>query len=181
MTRQRFMFARGISGGSGAPNDETTVFITSRARQILHLTGYRLFVADIPDLDALNDSFSFHVLLQTQERRWNVAVGDAWLSDIVALGGSRVIDMVQSDIVVRATAAANNLYVLTGNKETAWVECDLLVPQLALYAQLTASPAVSGSYGCIIEYEWISASPASIAAVFLNWGVDPVDFDRQTT
>lgn len=177
--KQRLLFSRGITGGSGAANDEVTVFLRARVRALIRLTGYRMILTDTPDLDAQDDTFAFHIILQTQERKWNVAIADQSLTDIVAFGGHRIIDYMGIDIIIRQVGTPGSAYVINASRQSEWVKCDLLVPQLALFAQLNATPSSNGHYGIVVEWEWEPASLATVAAAFLSWGVDPDDFDRQ--
>jgi len=76
---------------------------------------------------------------------------------------------------------ASGASVWERSKDSGWVTCDLVLPEVALTASITNDMGASHTFRFfgVIEYDWITASPAQIAATNLAWGRDPQDFDRE--
>ena len=161
--------------------DHSETLLPIRARQLLHLTGYRLGAHAISTLDTSGHQVaSTLILLAGEAPSSGEFVGVAPGNPSGVVQGDRVVDFVSWGIRVSAAPATLVNTLAPVDRMTEWNVCDLLLPGLSLYfAQFSQSVIIADVFA-VLEYEWIKASLGQIAAVMLAYGLDAGDFDKRT-
>jgi len=153
--------------------------ITGRARQVLHVVGYHLWLHMTPTPTATNQAWEMFAALQVDERdhgRQPVDYFDTTTNPKLGVT-SRIHGIFGKQEALEDSAGTFRMlngYIVT----TGWVTCDLVVPGIHLFTSVSGTLAESYEAGVTFEYEWLTAGLPDLAAVNLHWGQDPNDFDR---
>lgn len=145
--------------------------LSGRARQLIHLWGYKVELSYTSGLTADGDVATALWVLLTLTRDLNLVPTNAG-----ALGQAFVVDA--GLWFKRLDLATSGASVDESSKLWPWTPCDLLLPHLAVNSHVTVTPGETSTTLVAVEYSWEDASPAEIAAANLVWGRDPQDFDR---
>lgn len=150
--------------------------LAGRARQVIRLHGYRMGFTLAFDSPVSGDTTVYQMMLQAINRDWGLVPFDfSPANSISTLGASSVIDYVLID--------AEETIVTNGNlghsyQYNEWINCNILVPEVAVYTSILVNDNMGLNQWVVLEYEWEDADLAKIAAVNFAWGRDPGDFDR---
>ncbi len=168
-----------------AGSDDTSAgvnFIPGRARQLVHLTGYRLGVIFDDQAPGTTEEFTASVALQVSPSQISATGGMGWIDPTgvrTSLQSRLLIDLMQYSHKARVTTSGETVTPRTPH--TGWVTCDLFVPAVHLrFAGFgTGSNDMVG--WAIVEFEFVNASMAEIAATMFVYGLDPQDFEESAT
>jgi len=155
------------------------VIVSGRARQLIHLTGYRFgfHVRASVFGQSDNDFLSLAAQLQPSGRDWGVSVSVLLGTNGVGRKVGHPID-VQYWHGTQEVRSSVGIEVQRANKDSGWVNCDLLLPEVGLYMVQEHTRQVVAEFWATVEYDWRNADLAMMAAVNFAWGRDPQDFDR---
>ena len=165
-------FTANIAGGE-VDVSRTFRLVAGRARQLIHLKGYRLGYNYRYVSPANVDQTRILVALQAIDRDWSLGAV-AWLNNGPK---ATTIDFIFDASQVHQLSTTGAAEFTTRNV-AGWIPCDLVVPELAIYNTHVLEDEMRISFWCVAEFEWIDATPDEIAAVNFMWGRDPQDFDR---
>ncbi len=155
--------------------------LTGRARQLVHLTGYKF--GFVTSLGALSDASRFIAggFLRAISRDYNDSAYVFIFDDTPATPPleRHVVDFHvwsnRYDITTSGAVFPDRSFMIP------WTPCDLVLPEVAFTAVVNNDMGGSTTYRtfCIVEYDWVDASIPEIAASSFAWGRDPQDYDRE--
>ena len=150
--------------------------LAGRARQVIRLHGYRNHFNLQHDSPVTGDTSIALAVLQTIDRDWGLRPDD-YMGPTAAktIGQQMVIDIAydtQEETIVTSGFLGRPL------RQGDWVNCNLLVPEVALYLAAETGDTVGLANWVVLEYEWEDVDLGKLAAVNLAWGRDAGDFDR---
>lgn len=180
MERVRRYFASGQTLTGGATSDKAIPLLSPRARQMPVLFGYRMMVRAIGGLALIGEQVANHLLLlagQPPDSGEFVGIGPGAFNSVQQ--ASRILDSFVHSYRVPNTTSAVGVTVIQPDAQSDWVNTELVVPGLALYAAQFSQSSINASFAIVLEYEWRDFSPADIAKVYLQYSLDPQDFDRR--
>ncbi len=155
--------------------------LKGRARQLVHLTGYRFGIAGGGANLADGSRYIAGGFLRAINKDYNDSALVFIFDDTPATPPleRHVIDFKiwapRHEIVTSGAMLDERAF------DTGWVACDLIVPEVNLASIINNDLGASATWRHwgIVEYDWVDASLEDVAARMFAWGRDPQDFDRE--